>query len=122
MSDDITDEEVKTWGTREDGTPKDRGFFGKVPRKDGTGFSTELSRSRGVDGKKLFYPLIVPTLTYDELHHTVNDGESDVVEEKALAHALKRIKEGKSPFAGKGEQRPQPKSAAQDMQEGYGSE
>lgn len=124
MSEDTPDEEIASWGKRVDGTPKGLGYFGKVPRKDGLGFSTELSRSSEDEkGQTIHYPLIVPTLTHEELHHVVNDGKpTEEHERKAYAHAISRIKAGKSPFAEKGEQQDPPKSDEEHMHDGFTKE
>lgn len=53
------------YGTRRDGTAKGEGFFGLMKRPDG-GVSTEISASTDAFGGKEF-PLMVPTLTPDEL-------------------------------------------------------
>ena len=122
--DEITDEEVKTWGMRQGGAPghKERGYFGKIDRKDGKGFSTELGRSsEDESGKTIHYPLIHPGMTHEQLHHIVNDGTPTAEHERAAYdHALKRIKDGKSPFAEEGEQGDLPApSGDAEMQEGF---
>lgn len=95
------------YGQRVDGTEKGSGFFGELKRPDG-GISTELSANADdVIGGKPF-PLIVPTLTRSEIDALLNlkDGERapDAIFRKAVAHAEKRVRDGKSPFAGPGEQ------------------
>lgn len=95
------------YGSRTDGTAKGAGYFGELKRPDG-GVSTELSvEMDDVIGGKPF-PLIVPTLTKSELDTVLSlkDGERapKSIMDKAISHAEKRVKEGKSPFAGQGEQ------------------
>ena len=90
-------------GLREDGTPKGEGFLGRIKRPDG-GVSTELSIGVEVDGKELFIPALVPTLTKEEIDTIVALPEGSVkdfpesVIKKATDHAQARIAEGKSPF------------------------
>ncbi|CAB4169979.1 LT_GEWL domain containing protein [uncultured Caudovirales phage] len=87
------------YGTRTDGTKKHQGYFGEIPAFDGV--STELSVSIGFDGKEHLVPSLVPTLTKSEVKHLVDGGKlTPAIEDKVVAHARKRIKEGKSPFAG----------------------
>lgn len=94
------------FGQRHDGTNKGMGFMGEVRRKDGKGFSTELSIGVTIDGKHLEIPAMVPTLTQKELDSIVNDGPlTDAIVEKAVAHARQRLADGKSPFAQPGEER-----------------
>jgi hypothetical protein len=99
------------YGKRSDGTEKGAGFFGELKRPDGR-ISTELSTDDPIDGsgKKVLHPLIVPTLSKAELDYllTTDKRDNNVMEdriyEKAATHARERIKAGKSPFAGPGEQ------------------
>ena len=93
----------KTYGKREDGTPKGVGWLGMVPRKDGKGVSTELSMGITLDGEEVLIPLMVPTLTQQELEYLVNEttGIHDVpetIKRKAMDHGLMQIRKGQSPF------------------------
>ncbi len=96
------------FGLREDGTEKDIGFLGLLKRPDGR-VSSELSISVEVDGEELFIPTLVPGLTKKEIEFLLNlqDGEAktipDSIIDKAIKHALKRKKQGKSPFFKSGE-------------------
>ena len=82
-----------------EGSFKGKGYFGAIPTKDGN-MMTEYSSAFDVDGKTISYPLIVPTLTSDELNLLRITGEATPeIEEKAQQFALDRIKQGKSPFA-----------------------
>jgi len=93
--------------TRPDGSAKGDGFFGKLNRPDGS-VSTEISVSVGMNGKEMNIPLIVPTLTKQELNYLLStDVESKSffsnmppsIMDKAYEHAKMRIKSGMSPFA-----------------------
>jgi hypothetical protein len=66
---------------------------------------------------------LVPTLTHEEIQLLLS-GEQPTqdIYQKAESFARARIGAGKSPFADKGEQRPAPQSADQDMREGYEAE
>lgn len=88
------------YGKRSDGAFKGPGFLGPLKRPDGN-VSTELSVGVGIDGKEMDIPLIVPTLTKKEIDHLLKDGEpTDKMVGKAIEHAVKRMKEGKSVFFG----------------------
>jgi hypothetical protein len=100
-------EDRSTWGKRPDGTEKGAGYFGVLKRPDG-GISTEISIGVDIGGKEMEIPTLVPTLTEDEknwlLTHDVKDKLPKSIEDKAVAHAKKRIAEGKSPFASREEE------------------
>ena len=84
------------YGLRHSGiAPKGLGFFGAIPNPRG-GISTELSAES--DG--LEYPLIVPTLSKEELNGVLSGQPSTEALAKALSHAISRRKQGLSPFAG----------------------
>jgi len=85
---------------REDGTPKGNGWLGQLPMQDGSGkYATELSASSSIDGKNIFYPLIVPTLKKEHLDYLLSGGKpTPEIYKLATEHALMRIKQGKSPF------------------------
>ena len=115
------------YGMREDGTPKGTGWFGLLPSKDpkypqGT-VSSELSSTgnlQGPDGKPVLYPLIVPTLTHEELQHLLSGKKpTDDIYNKAEEFAAQRLKQGLSPFANLDEKVPLPKTPEQLMDEGY---
>lgn len=84
-------------GIRKDGSYKGAGWLGPIERPDGY-VMTELSTEE--DG--LLYPLIVPTLTEEELNvlKELTDDKPlpESIRKKAREHAQKRIAEGKSPF------------------------
>jgi len=92
---------------RQDGTEKQSGFFGELERPDGR-VSTEISIGMNIDGKEVELPTLVPTLTKKERDWLINEweGGSDIpkaIKDKAVKHAIKRMKEGKSPFWTPGE-------------------
>lgn len=91
-------------GVRADGTPKGKGFFGELPRKDG-GISTEISVGVNIDGKEVQIPTLVPTLSPREKQWLLENDISDPkripqsILNKAVAHARERIAKKESPFA-----------------------
>ena len=96
------------YGNRPDGSAKGDGFFGKLNRPDGS-VSTEISVGVGMNGKEINIPLIVPTLTKQELNYLLSMNVEDksffskmppTIMDKAYEHADARIKSGMSPFAG----------------------
>lgn len=92
------------YGLREDGTPKGEGYFGLLSRPDGR-VSSEISESSEVDGQELFYPLLVPSLTHEEVQLLLSGGEpTEAIREKAIQHAIERMRAGLNPFAKPGEQ------------------
>lgn len=84
-------------GVRRDGSYKGAGWLGPIERPDGY-VMTELATEE--DG--LEFPLIVPTLTEEELNAlkelTDDKPLPESIRKKAREHAEKRIAEGKSPF------------------------
>lgn len=95
------------YGNRPDGTKKGSGFFGEIKRPDGN-VMTEISIGVGLNGKETQVPLIVPTLTKQEMDYLLkNDPKSKnfmnkmppTIIDKAVDHAVGRIKAGRSPFA-----------------------
>lgn len=97
--------DFQSYGKRQDGTEKGSGYFGEMKRPDG-GVSTEISIGVEFDGKETEIPTMVPTLTKDELNTLLSLPEGEDIPQgivdKAVAHARKRIEEGKSPFANSG--------------------
>lgn len=98
------------YGKREKGVLGDKGFgyFGPLSRPDGK-VSTELSFDFESGGKKHYAPLLVPTLSYDEIQHLLK-GEAPTQEiyKKAMDHALARTKAGKDVWAAPDELYPTP--------------
>lgn len=96
------------YGRRLDGTPKGEGFFGALPNAKGMP-STELSFDFSVDGKNILAPLLVPTLTRQEIQHLLeNRPPTEAIYRKAQDHALGRMRAGKSQWAIPGEVYPLP--------------
>lgn len=89
------------YGNRADGTKKGTGFFGPLKMQDGSGdVATEISIGVNIDGKETQIPTLVPTLTKDEVNYLLKGGQpTPEIVQKAVDHANKRIKDGKSPFA-----------------------
>ena len=97
--------------TRREDSPfnKGLGYFGPLTLKDGA--MTEFSQTKSFDGTDIDYPLLVPTLTRDEVQWLQSNvgGNAKLtippsIERKAAEHALKRIRQGQSPFASVDEQ------------------
>lgn len=96
------------YGMRPDKTAKGKGYFGEIKRPDGN-VMTEITVGVGLDGKQVDIPLIVPTLNKSELNYLMrNNPKSNTfmekmppsIMDKAVDHAVMRMKEGKSPYAG----------------------
>jgi len=98
--------DASTWGTRDDGSQKGAGYFGLLNRPDGD-VSTELSVGIEMDGRETQIPLLVPTLTSDELTFVLNNNDIRKIPEsifrKAKAHAVQRMNAGLPVFAQEGE-------------------
>lgn len=99
-------EEDYGYGTRPDGTQKGKGYFGELKRPDGA-VSTELTVGVKFDGKEREIPLLVPTLSKKEVDTVLSLDPSARIPEgiidKAISHARRRIRSGKSPYAASGE-------------------
>ena len=81
------------------GTVKGKGYFGEVPMDQG-GAMTELSSAYGQDGKLVSHPLLVPTLTKQEIDLLGMGLEpTPQIIKKAQDYAQKRISAGQSTFA-----------------------
>lgn len=84
---------------RPDGTTKGPGFLGTLKRPDGT-VSSELSVTVNMNGEDVLLPTLVPTLTQQEVDFLLAGNKpTKSIMDKAIEHAIKRIKQGKSPFA-----------------------
>jgi hypothetical protein len=78
---------------------KGRGYMGAIPTSEGMPM-TELSSSFELDGQVIQHPLIVPTLTAQEIQLLQMGGEpTPEIYNKAQQFALSRIRQGLSPFA-----------------------
>lgn len=102
----------RDFGLRPDKTRKGSGFLGTLRRPDGK-VSTELSVGVTFDGRETLIPLLVPTLTQSEIDFLLSSKGSKggekipkAIFDKAVAHARKRIRQGKSPFIEAGERPP----------------
>ena len=92
------------FGPRPDGTPKGPGFMGTMQRPDNK-VSTELSIGVNIGGKEVQIPMLVPTLTPEEVKYLLGGGKpTDAIVGKAVEHAKSRMAQGQSPFAQEGEQ------------------
>jgi hypothetical protein len=98
--DNFTEQGVAPYGMRHGSiSPKGKGFFGDLKRPDGDS-STELSSEFEYEGKKVEYPLIVPTLSKAELDILLKgEKPTDDIYDKAESWAKFRINKGMSPFA-----------------------
>ncbi len=97
------------YGKRPDGSEKGSGYFGEIKRPDG-GISTELSTDVEIDGKKYLIPTLVPTLSRNEVNHLISGAPpTKEILDKAVRFSFDRMRQGKSPFAQKGEQVPLPR-------------
>ena len=103
----MEDEFKDGFGKRPDGSEKGTGFLGVLKRPDGR-VSTEISISLDDVNNGKDFPLIVPTLSKDEIKVLLSLDEQSPdffdklpksIVDKAIAHANKRAKEGKSVFA-----------------------
>lgn len=90
---------------REAGAPgmKGLGYFGAIPQPDYSprgDYSTELAANMDVNGRRLDFPLLVPTLSPQELQHLMSGGTpTDEIYRKAIAHAMMRGYGAKDTFA-----------------------
>lgn len=96
-----------TWGKREDGTDKGRGWLGLMRRPDGQ-VSSELSVSSDINGKETLFPLLVPGLSKDQVQQVLAATPEEAMKipgvmQAASEFAKQRIAAGKSPFAGQDE-------------------
>lgn len=99
---------VPDFGLREDKTPKDIGFYGAQYGPDGS-LVTERSIGVQFDGVETQIPLLVPGLSLeareaivyappDATPESILDQLDPVDRELIFDHAMKRMREGKSPF------------------------
>lgn len=99
------------WGNREDGTPKGAGFLGPLVRPDG-GVSTELSMgTTDVNGQEAQIPLLVPTLSPEEVRYLLKTQTPDwdapimgSIASKAIDFAKGRLNDKRPVFADYAEQ------------------
>jgi len=95
------------YGNRPDGTAKGRGWLGEISLPDGS-VATEYTMQSDavqVDGKRVDFPTLVPTLTPEEVELMRSDiipNKKDIPEaiiQKAIEHAKGRLSKGESVFA-----------------------
>ena len=80
-------------------TQKRFGYFGAIPDEQGNPM-TELSSAFELDGHMISHPLLVPTLSADEIALLQSGAEpTQNIYDKAQAWAMNRIQKGQSPFA-----------------------
>ena len=94
----------KYFGKRVDGTLKGTGWLGELKMKDGTDrVMTEFSIGVNINGKETEIPTIVPTLEKKEIDYLLegNKPTKEIID-KALTHAIKRLKNRQSPFKNDG--------------------
>jgi hypothetical protein len=92
-------QEAHEYGNRVDGTKKGVGYLGELKRPDGK-VSTEISVGVDFGNGETEIPLLVPTLSKDEIDHLLaGKKETPEILDKAVKHAIDRLKSGKSPFA-----------------------
>ena len=78
---------------------KGRGYMGVIPTSEGQPM-TELSSSFEMNGQIIEHPLVVPTLSAQEIELLRMGGEpTPEIYQKAQQFALGRIQQGLSPFA-----------------------
>ena len=88
---------------------KSKGFFGPLLNARGQPM-TEYSADDQINGRNVQFPMLVPTLSREEVSHlTEGNGPTDAIYEKARAHAQERILRGQSPFAQANEVVPLPR-------------
>jgi len=86
------------YGSRLDGTPKGDGWLGPIKSTSGDTM-TELSMDFDYDGKRVLAPLLVPTLTEEEIGYLSSGNKpTKGIIDKAISHAIERVGKGKSPF------------------------
>jgi hypothetical protein len=78
---------------------KGRGYMGAIPTSEGMPM-TELSSSFDFNGQTIQHPLIVPTLSAEEIKLLRMGGEpTPEIYNKSQQFALDRLRQGLSPFA-----------------------
>ena len=81
------------------GTVKGKGYFGEIPMNQG-GAMTEMSSAYEQDGNLVSHPLLVPTLTKQEIDLLGMGLEpTPEIYKKAQDYAQQRISAGQSPYA-----------------------
>lgn len=98
------------YGQRPDGTQKGMGFLGELTSPGGWTV-TEYSVAEDMNGRRVSFPTVVPTLSSDQINRLLRAADEerrpdeDIIQ-TAREHAMQRMSQGKSPFAQAGEQIP----------------
>ena len=99
---DIIQHGIKSYGARYEESPseplsmKGKGYFGLLSNSN-NGFSTEISAT---DDKGFSFPLLVPTLTEQEVNHLLSGGNpTEDIYKKAMLWADSRTEKNQGPFA-----------------------
>lgn len=89
----------KNYGKRNDGSDKGSGWLGEIKQTNDK-FATELTYDYDTPYGRFSMPLIVPTLTENEIE-SIRMGEQPTEEmhKKAFKHGLNRILQWKSPYS-----------------------
>jgi len=103
MAEALSRQGLAPYGTRfaEDlGAPtaKGKGYFGEIPDAQGRPM-TELSSAYEDNGKLVPHPLVVPTLTKEEIDLLKMGIPNEQIYQKAEDWAKSRLEQGQSPFA-----------------------
>jgi hypothetical protein len=99
LLDEVLAQTTANYGNRVDGTAKGNGFFGPLLRPDGS-ISGELSFGFDYGDKNHLAPLLVPTLNRDEIDHLLGGNPpTREIYDKAIQHAIERMRVGKPLFA-----------------------
>jgi hypothetical protein len=103
MAEALSRQGLAPYGTRfaEDlGAPtaKGKGYFGEIPDAQGRPM-TELSSAYEDNGKLVSHPLVVPTLTKEEIDLLKMGILNEQIYQKAEDWAKSRLGQGQSPFA-----------------------
>lgn len=96
---------VSDYGKRPDGSKKGKGWLGAIDLGTGdvaTEYTTQSDAVK-VDGKRIDFPTLVPTLTAQEVEQMkkIIVGKGNIPEpimQKAIEHARKQLAAGKSVF------------------------
>lgn len=103
LAEALSNQGLAPYGTRfaeELGAPtaKGKGYFGAITNAEGRPM-TELSSAYEQNGKLVSHPLIVPTLTKEEIDLLKMGIPNDTIYKKAEDWAKSRLEQGQSPFA-----------------------
>jgi hypothetical protein len=100
----LTDDDFETWDIENRGErAKGKGWLGTI-KLPGGGVASEYTVGVGLDGKEVEIPTLVPTLTKAEVElmrtDIIPNGKKvpKAIMDKAVEHAKKRMKQGKSVF------------------------